>query len=190
MNKNSIKATISGLALALAIGGIGSLGSYAYFTDKAEAKNDLVVTMGNLDVDLNNPIDMSLNKENKIASKTFKIINNGSLKQHLTLKFSDFKENTNVLSNISCNLSMTYNNKSVKLQNYKNITKLSDLSNMNFTDLVYESGKLVELEPEGIIYCTLKIDISKGDQEAIQNKDIRFNTKVDSRQINSPGGNN
>ncbi|MBO3444223.1 TasA family protein [Clostridium sp. CCUG 7971] len=186
--KESIKATIGGLALALAIGGIGSLGSYAYFTDKAETKNDLIVTMGSLDVSLNNPINMSLDESKKTATEAFKIINSGSLKQHVSLKFSNFT-NSELLSEIGCNLSMTYNGKVVKLKGYKSISKLSDLSNMNFTDLVYESGNLVELEPKGIIDCALKIDISNGNQENIQNQDIRFNTEVDSRQINSPGGN-
>lgn len=186
--RESIKAIISGLALALAIGGVGSLGSYAYFTDKAEAKNDLVVTMGNLEVNLENPINMSLDENKKVATETFKIINSGSLKQHVSLKFDSFT-NDKLLSELECNLSMKHNGKIVELKGDKSISKLSDLSNMNFTDLVYESGNLIELEPKGIIDCILKIDISKGDQEAIQNQEIKFNTEVDSRQINSPGGN-
>lgn len=97
--KTSIKSAICGLTLALAIGTIGGVGSYAYFTDIAQAKNDLVLTMGNIEIhayteDDEDELDFEINKgvEDPILEyKEFNIKNNGSLNQEISLSFSNFK---------------------------------------------------------------------------------------------------
>lgn len=186
--KKNIKSTISSLALVLAIGGIGSLGSYAYFTDKAEAKNDLVVTMGRLDVDFKEKSDdIKLDKDNyyKDMYQTFKITNNGTLIQNVSFKFADFT-NSSILDKLDCKLQMKYNDKKVILKD-KNISKLSDLNNMNYKDLVYENNELVDLKPQESIKCKLIININPTNINIseLQNKTIEFNSEVKSRQLDS-----
>lgn len=196
--KERIKATISALALALAIGGLGSLGSYAYFTDKAEAKNDLIVTMGNLDVNLaytsnskhSSPSQCpDENPQGKIdlLTKNFKIENRGSLKQNLIIKINEFTKlsGSGELSNITNKLNYTLT--------MKNNNSILGIYTGNLIDI--ENGKNIqELNPNEMINCELKVYIPSGmsdtDKKAIQNTTFNFDISVDAKQIDAQGGNN
>lgn len=91
---------IKALALALAIGSIGTGVSYAYFSDVAEVKNDLVITTGSMDVDLNGKIyfeyeyddDEYDDEDDDKANRKFTISNKGTLKQKLQLKIVNYGE--------------------------------------------------------------------------------------------------
>ncbi|MEG1285053.1 MAG: TasA family protein [Romboutsia sp.] len=103
--KSDIKATISGLTLALAIGVTGCLGSYAYFSDLADIRNDLVVTMGNLDTSIGEGFKHTLEKSNFIE-KEFEIKNNGSLEQLVTINFDEIYVNNAETSELKYTLTL------------------------------------------------------------------------------------
>lgn len=212
-----VKATVSGLALALTIGAVGSMGSYAYFVDKAKAKNDLVITMGNLNTDIAGRLDMDLNKDNKCVTQTFNIKNNGSLKQNVALGFSEnsktiknnrsLKENialgiyknisnmnASQLENLSCTLNISYNGKAVIPKGYS-VNTFNDLINMENKELIYSNGKtLVSLDPNKELSCSVSVSIKDGLSEeqmkSLQEKQFGFDTEVDAIQINTKGGSN
>lgn len=215
--KVKVKATVSGLALALTIGAVGSMGSYAYFVDKAKAQNDLVITMGNLNTDIAGRLDMDLNKDNKCVTQTFNIKNNGSLKQNVALGFSEnsktiknnrsLKENialgiyknisnmnASQLENLSCTLNISYNGKAVIPKGYS-VNTFNDLINMENKELIYSNGKtLVSLDPNKELNCTVSVSIKDGLSEeqmkSLQEKQFGFDTEVDAIQINTKGGSN
>lgn len=214
-SKVKAKATVSGLALALTIGAVGSMGSYAYFVDKAKAQNDLVITMGNLNTDIEGSLDMGLDKDNKCVTQTFNIKNNGSLKQNVALGFSknsmkdngSLKEyialgiykninsmNASQLENLSCTLNISYNGKVVIPKGYS-INTFNDLINMQNKELVYSNDKkLVSLDSNKELNCTVSISIKDGLSEeqmkSLQEKQFEFDTEVDAIQIDSKGGSN
>lgn len=214
-SKDKVKATIGGLALALTIGTVGSMGSYAYFVDKAKAQNDLVITMGNLNTDIEGHLDMGLDKDNKCVTQTFNIKNNGSLKQNVALGFSEnsmkdngsLKEyialgiykninsmNASQLENLSCTLNISYNGKAVIPKGYS-INTFNDLINMQNKELVYsDDKKLVSLDSNKELNCTVSISIKDGLSEeqmkSLQEKQFEFDTEVDAIQIDSKGGSN
>lgn len=195
--KESIKSTISGLALALAIGGLGSFGSYAYFTAKAEVNNVLNVIMGTFDVNKNYDHgyteDINIGKDKKNVSQKFTITNNGTLDQYLKFKFSDFT-NTGILSKLNATLIMTADkNQKVYLEGKNSISSLNDLKDMSLSPIVDVNGNKFKLAAGKSITCELTIDISNlsdNDLKLIEEKTIKFNTKVESVQINAQGGGN
>ena len=214
-SKMKVKATVSGLSLALTIGALGSMGSYAYFVDKANAKNDLVITMGNLNTDISGSLDISLDKNNKCVTQTFSITNNGSLKQNVALGFSEnsiknnksLKEhiasgiykninriNASQLENLSCTLNISYKGKAVIPKGYR-INTFNDLINMENKELIYrENKKLVSLDSNKELKCSVSMSIKDGLSEeqmkSLQERQFEFDTEVDAIQINSKGGNN
>lgn len=196
LKKEKIKATMSGLALMIAIGVAGGVGSYAYFTDQAEAKNDLVVTMGNLDVnfkDKSNDISITNdNYESNYFTQTFKISNDGTLKQNVQFRFTDIAiegstAEGKVLQNINYELNMTYNGREVILESNNNKGTLSELKGMSLSELKYEeSEELVQLASDENIECTLTIklkDKSESTLKEVQNNKIKFKTEAKSVQL-------
>lgn len=100
--KQKIKETIIGLSLAISIGVAGSVGSYAYFSDRVNTDNGIKITMGTLDVGIGNGFnetDFKLYEEGNLDTlytKKFSITNTGTLDEILTLKFDNVSFNGNI----------------------------------------------------------------------------------------------
>lgn len=195
--KERIKSYITGLALMITIGSAGALGSYAYFTDKEQASNDLIITMGELSTMISNSINISLDINNLYKTETFKITNTGNLKQNLSIDFfgSSISENLN-LELLTCSLSMSYDGKKVVPKGYS-ISNLKQLLDEGISELVYEgTSTSVEIEPNNTkpIVCNVTIGIKDGlsseQLKSLEEKSIKFNTKVNSIQVGSKGGGN
>ena len=92
--KQFIKTTMSSLALILVIGTVQSTTTYAWFTDKELIDNDLIITMGKLDVKIEEGLNVDNLQVDQISEKEFKIENIGSLDQKIKLKFSGSKSHT------------------------------------------------------------------------------------------------
>lgn len=108
MKKN--KTIAYALAATLLVGGT-FVGTKALFSDKEQAYNDLVITMGNLNVDVTEGEWVNLNDKNTEATNTgskdvftnvkpgdrfekkFVIKNNGTLNQKLTISGGDALQN-------------------------------------------------------------------------------------------------
>lgn len=171
-NKYSIKATISGLALALTIGVVGNMGSYAYFSDKGEARNDLVFTMGNLKTSIGNGLNVENLKANELKSKDFYITNEGSLKEIVTLTFNDIKvENGVNLSDLKYTLTV---DGEIKVD-----CKLNELGNKTINIGV--------INPKNKFECKATI-INTGNDSSIDDAQVSFNLQVDAKQIGEGSG--
>lgn len=194
LKKEKIKATISGLALMIAIGAAGGIGSYAWFSDQAEAKNDLVVTMGNLHNDIYNPVKINIDKNNinSPQSSSFYIENKGSLNQNVAIKF--IKTNNSIdsyLGNIGCNLTIRYvngeNDEKLYLRGKEintvldllNITEEAVIVDSSNTPIVLKSGDKLELRLTGIKLQNADLDILK----ALDSNQVDFNIEANSYQV-------
>lgn len=119
MKKN--KTIAYALAATLLVGGTFA-GTKAWFTDKEEAYNDLVITMGNLNVDVDEGEWSTLNDNTEASNtgskdvfanvkpgdrfiKTITITNNGSLAQKLTVDGGNLNEKLPSGINVGSNLS-------------------------------------------------------------------------------------
>lgn len=90
--KNRMKATVCGLALALAIGSAQGLGTYALFTDTEDVASNLTISTGDVDVEAspgNSFIDI---KPNNVIKMPITITNNGTLNQNISLELSASKD--------------------------------------------------------------------------------------------------
>lgn len=187
--KDKLKATLSGAVIMLSIGSVGAFGSYSYFSDKASAKNDLVITMGKLDTSLSNGIDISLNKDKLSDTKSFSIKNEGTLKQNVRIDFSSSGGDAN-LDLLSCSLNMTYNGQSVKLQEY-NVSTLKNLLSLQSAYIVDNNGNKVEVNPGESINVSVTVgirsDITDDDKKTLEGKSADFNTTINAIQIDAGG---
>ena len=187
--KDKLKATLSGAVLMLSIGSVGAFGSYSYFSDKASAKNDLVITMGELDTILSNGINISLSQAKLSETQTFLIKNEGTLKQNVKIDFLSSGGDAN-LDLLSCNLNMTYGEQSVKPQGYS-VSTLKDLLSLQSAYIVDNNGNKVEVDPGESINVSVTVgiegDISDGDKESLQGKEIGFSTSINAIQIDAGG---
>ncbi len=84
--KNRIKATACGLALALAIGSVQGLGTYALFTDVEDVSSNLAISTGDVDVEVNDGIDFIDVQPQDNIEVPFVITNKGTLNQNVSLK--------------------------------------------------------------------------------------------------------
>lgn len=198
LNKEKIKATISGLALMITIGTAGGIGSYAYFTDQAEAKNDLVVTMGNLDVSITDiTLDVNGNtvyedrleykqystatddkpiyEDIVILSKEFKIMNEGSLKQDLDIIFSHkISKDGNIIDTNKLGLAYMLE---IRDKNKNIIKEQYNLDSITIDNLA--SGDK--------LYCSVRVVVpeimNEEDRKNIQGGEIELDINVDAKQI-------
>ena len=74
-SKKFIKTIISSLALTLVMSSTQIIPTYALFTDTTKIANDLVISMGKLDVNIGDGFnEKELEVKNEVINNTFKII--------------------------------------------------------------------------------------------------------------------
>lgn len=174
IKKSNLKSTITGFALAIAIGTVGGVGSYAWFTDRVELNNDLVVTTGNLSTDISDGFKAGnkLTPNNQIT-KNITITNTGSLKQKARL----YIDVTNINHNDKALLSVTINelnNTTVDPNNPTNTFNLSHDNSNKYIDLgTIDSGGTVQ-----------KTVIVKSYDNQFTGDKLEFNFRAESEQIN------
>ena len=106
--------------------------------------------MGKLDVNIGDGFnEKELEVKNEVINNTFKITNDGTLKQHLKLSLSGI--DNNIKKYLDYNIEFeNYNDKTIKPISYK------QLLNNNLVSLKYEDDSLVVLEPGEIYNCNCK----------------------------------
>ena len=178
-SKKFIKTIISSLALTLAMSSTQIIPTYALFTDTIKIANDLVISMGKLDVNIGNGFnEKELEVKNKVINKTFKISNDGTLKQHLKLSLSGI--DNNIKKYLDYNIEFeNYNNKTIKSISYK------QLLNNNLVSLKYEDDSLVVLEPGKFITATANIVIDENIPQDLIEQPLEFNLNINAIQVNN-----
>lgn len=183
--KQYTKTIMSSLALTIAIGYSQTMTTYAWFTDTENIQNDLIVTMGKLDVEIKEGLNVQNLKLNKLYEKEFKINNLGSLKQKLRLKFSKGEYNNiekEHLKYISYTLSIkTSKNKNVIINNLNN--NEVELLNSDGTKLVLDSGDYLNCKSQILIKDTEDNPIPEDIKKSLSKKIADFNIAVLASQI-------
>ena len=177
--KKFIKNVISSLALTLLMSSTQIIPTYALFTDTIKIANDLVISMGKLDVNIGDGFnEKELEVKNKVINKTFKISNDGTLKQHLKLSLSGI--DNNIKKYLDYNIEFeNYNNKTIKSISYK------QLLNNNLVSLKYEDDSLVVLEPGKFITATANIVIDENIPQDLIEQPLEFNLNINAIQVNN-----
>lgn len=186
-----IKIVMSSLALTLFIGYGNVVTTYAWFTDTENINNDVVISMGDLNVDISDGFSGEvLKKDEKFkVVKDFSIENNGNLNQKLKLKIY-----LNELNNLSTTYLkyISYSLNIVDENNNKILTNLDvNLDEDKFIDLKYENGKRVKLKPGDTLKCKSTIILNTDDKSIINEmskKNIGFNVDVFASQVNYNNG--
>lgn len=184
--KQYTKTIMSSLAITIAIGYSQTMTTYAWFTDTENIQNDLVVTMGKLDVEIKEGLNVQNLKLNKLYEKEFKINNLGSLKQQLRLKFSK-DESNNIEKEHLKYISYTL---SIKTSKNKNVT-INNLNN-NEVELLNSDGTKLVLDPGDYLNCKSQISIKDTEdnpipediKKSLSKKIADFNIAVLASQIN------
>lgn len=177
--KNKIKATSCGLALALLIGSVQGLGTYALFTDNVDVSK-LAISTGDVDVSAGEGFKDDLIDKNNIITKSFKIKNQGTLRQKLQLGLiTNTSISEEALKNINYNLTMTHGEKNIKPINLN----FYEIKQMEPIDLEYEHGGKVILKPGEIIDCTATISLKNGSRSNQEKVNIEFNLNILASQI-------
>lgn len=184
--KQYIKTIMSSLALTITIGFSQTMTTYAWFTDAENIQNDLIVTMGKLDVKIGNGLNVeNLGTENS-GESIFRISNLGSLKQKINLRFSKSELNT-------------LESKHFKHIDYKLDIKTSGGEaigrreiNDNEVELINANGSRLILGPGEYLDCksTIKIKggITEEQKKLLSNKVINFNITALASQTNYING--
>lgn len=184
--KQYTKAIMSSLALTIAIGYSQTMTTYAWFTDTENIENDLILTMGKLDVEIKEGLNVQNLNLNNLHEQEFKINNLGSLKQKLRLKFLKGESNNiekEHLKYISYTLSIkTSKNKNVIINNLNN--NEVELLNSDGTKLVLDPGDYLNCKSQ--IYIKDKEDnpIPEDIKKSLSKKIADFNIAVLASQIN------
>ena len=177
--KKFTKNIVSSLALALVMSSTQIIPTYALFTDTIKIANDLVISMGKLDVNIGDGFnEKELEVKNEVINKTFKISNDGTLKQHLKLSLSGI--DNNIKKYLDYNIEFeNYNNKTIKSISYK------QLLNNNLVSLKYEDDSLVVLEPGKFITATANIVIDENIPQDLIEQPLEFNLNINAIQVNN-----
>ena len=178
-SKKFIKTIISSLALTLAMSSTQIIPTYALFTDTIKIANDLVISMGKLDVNIGDGFnEKELEVKNEVINNTFKITNDGTLKQHLKLSLSGI--DNNIKKYLDYNIEFeNYNDKTIKPISYK------QLLNNNLVSLKYEDDSLVVLEPGKFITATANIVIDENIPQDLIEQPLEFNLNINAIQVNN-----
>lgn len=181
--KESIKATITGLALVLAIGSAGGVGSYAYFTAKANINNSLNVTMGTMDISIGNGIDEEkATPGTQVQSEVFNISNKGSLDQYIKTGININNDETNFtseeLKSIKYELFIIRNG--VEIQLFEKY-----FSTDEELEFIKESGNKVRINSKQNLEFRSKVTIPSTISQGDKAKNLKFNLNVEGSQINA-----
>lgn len=177
--KKFTKNVVSSLALSLAMSSTQIIPTYALFTDTIKIANDLVISMGKLDVNIGNGFnEKELEVKNEVINNTFKITNDGTLKQHLKLSLSGI--DNNIKKYLDYNIEFeNYNDKTIKPISYK------QLLNNNLVSLKYGDDSLVVLEPGKFITATANIVIDENIPQDLIEQPLKFNLNINAIQVNN-----
>ena len=182
MNKERLKATITGLALALVIGSVGVIGSYAYFTAKANIDNSLDVTMGTMDVSIGYGIDeKKATPGTQVQSEVFNISNKGSLDQYIKIGININNNETNFtteeLESMKYELFIIRDGIEKKLfEKY--------LSTDKELEFIKESGNKLRINSKQNMEFRSKVTIPSTISQDNKAKKLKFNLNVEGSQIN------
>ncbi|MGL6106252.1 TasA family protein [Romboutsia sp.] len=177
--KQFIKTVMTSLVLTLSIGCGSTMTTYAWFTDKETVENDLVITMGELDVNITEGFNISELNRNDEAYKTFSISNDGTLKQHISMKLDGINKDIEKYINYK----IVFNNEAIQPINGE------ELLNGDHINLKYDNGTLVVLNPTETLTATAYITISKDMPKDLINSFVEnaltFDLKVIATQVNN-----
>ena len=151
--KQFIKATMSSLVLTLVIYTIKPMTIYAYFMDKEVIRNDLVISMGKLDVEVSNGFEGEILEHGKDVKKEFTIENKGTLGQNLSIGLqvtNNIPED--ILDSIKYELKLKHNDTELPA-----ITRTIKELTQNKTIIKDIHGNEVILSPKDKLECTATI---------------------------------
>ena len=184
--KQFIKTTMSSLALILVIGTVQSTTTYAWFTDKELIDNDLSITMGKLDVKIEEGVNVENLQLDQISEKKFKIENIGGLDQKIKLKFSKSKSHTLEPENLK------YIDYKLDIETSKGDKVSINKSNNSEVELLNSDGSRLILEDGDYLDCKSTINIKNGitleQKKLLSEKIINFDITVLASQVNYIGG--
>ena len=172
------------LALALAIGITGSLGSLAYFYDKEKINGDLKITLGTLSSETTKTIKIDGMDIDIPVSDTFVITNSGTLDQILRLNFKNPSIENDGLEKVKYSLTFeSSNGKSIK--GYGNGEEtLVDLFNKDIKLMGYDNNDIVINEGE-VITATLTLNMQRDMPEKYSNSEFKFDLNIGYTQENN-----
>ena len=173
--KHRIRETIIGLSLAIGIGLGGSIGSYAYFSDKVNTDNGIKITMGSLGIKIEYGLNIDNLQLDDAVTKTFTIKNEGTLDQKIKL-INEFKD-SQYDDYIEYNLE-------IKTSNNEDVLHIDDQGKLLSSD---KNNRFI-LAAGDYLNCTSKINIKKNltieQKKQLSEKEIEFKLKVLASQIN------
>lgn len=176
------KIAMSSLTITLIIGLCQTISTYAWFIDSEEIKSDLVISMGEINVEVNDGFQEKDLEAGNLRSCNFKIENEGTLKSHITLNLDGISKNIEQYLNYKINFG-SYKNKEIKSISGKELLDNSQVS------LEYKDGSLVELNGSESIEAIAEINIDKDTPKNLMNyfskSPLKFKLKVLASQANN-----
>lgn len=184
------KKVLCSLGLSLMMASTGTLGTYAYFTTKAElnAPSNIILESGSVQAEYSKAVNIDGLAPGKSKSDNFNITNTGTLKQSLALSFELLKDNEFSNSELSA-LEYSLNFVDKSSENTKQIKaieaiNLSDyISNKKSISLTYTDGTPVILNSNSNLECTVSIKCKDNIPESASGKIAKFNLKLTSTQL-------
>lgn len=195
------KEVLKSCLVAVLIGVIGTVGSFAYFKSKADVKTNLTVKTGGFKVQLLNNTSEQSNKliyirgllppqasstvHRNSDKKSFKIKNNGSLNQKVEVYFSNLLTDIpkDELNGIKCEVTFKDKNDKVALGETKNCY-LNELTSKKFIALDNQK-RPITLKKDDIISCDFQITLTKAMNYKDSKKTIKFAVNAKAVQTNN-----
>lgn len=183
--KQFIKTIMSSLALVLVMGASQGVTTHAWFTDEEIIDNDLIITMGNLDVEIGKGFNGEILKFNENLKKSFSIENCGTLKQNLSIGLQitdDIPED--VLGSIKYEIKLKHNGKELPA-----ITKTIKELTQNNVRINDSNGEEITLDSSDKLECTAIVTIpDKSKFDEIAGNQLNFKLNVFANQIDYSNG--
>lgn len=172
------------LALALAIGITGSLGSLAYFYDKENLNGDLKITIGTLSSDTTKTIKIENMDIETPVSDTFIIVNSGTLDQILKMSLKNPSIGNDGLEKIKYSLTFESSN-GRKIKGYGNGEEtLSSLFNKDIKLIGIDNEELVLNEGETIT-AILTLNMQRDMPDKYSDTEFKFDLNISYTQENN-----
>lgn len=190
--KKIIKTTICSLALSITIGSTKNISTYAWFIDKEEINNNILISTGELDVLVSDGFNGEKLNDVEPITNEFTISNEGTLKEKLQVGFSLSKENSLPSQCFEwIDYELTINDENGE----QIIIDGSDILNSNNKfDLIYEDGNPLILDKGEQLNCKSSLVINKetpSDILAIMSgKSLEFDISVLASQLSYDGNGN
>lgn len=177
--KQFIKTIMSSLALVLVMGASQGVTTHAWFTDEEIIDNDLIITMGNLDVEIGKGFNGEILKFNENLKKSFSIENCGTLKQNLSIGLQitdDISED--VLDSIIYKIKLNHNGKELPT-----IERTIHELTQNRVEIKDSNGEKITLNLNDKLECTATVIITdKSKFDKISGNQLKFALEVFANQ--------